>query len=743
MALVQKNGGSVNLNASIATSLGSATTAGNTILIFANGSGTISTPSGFVSRSPQVAAQGLYLFEKLVASGNSSDTPTLTMSGAYNATWQIAEYANISAFDTSSGNNASAAANPWATPSITPASGNKRLIAFVAVTTNVSNTFAAGDPQSWGNGFTGQQSTTRTGTGSPAGNDSMVGGWADNLVAANGSTAYSSSAGCTTTGTFNPASIIAAYTTSDAPPAGIAFRSLSSTTYASRTNTTVTAPTGIANNDILIAAIFTGGASPPTPTFPTGFTAIDNTSVSDTGGFIGKFYVAWKRAASESGSYVFTHTAASSQAFISAYSACAASGSPIDTYSKNFATGNQSNPTTTATGITTSVANTQLLYVAHDWTGSGTLTPPTGFTERFDSLVYTADSANASAGATGNVTQTHGTASDEWSAFLIALLPATGGGPTTNPQSVNATSATTTSFVKSAGKLLALTSTSTTTFQKAVGKAVAVTSDTTSLVKKAVAKAISLTSATTTTALAQRAFLKTVAAVSTTTTTLSRTIGFARLISATSATTTTLKRAVSKTVALTSATTTSLAKSVAKKVTLVSASVVSTGASFIAKAGSVFNQTVAATSATTTTVKKSVGKPIAVVSTTTTALLKRVGKPIAVLLVTTTSTLKSVAKKLTLTCASTTTAVGHKVLTFLKTVVATCSTSSLVSRVFQKFVPVLLSDLLALYKPKTYPTLKQDPSTYILAELQKISKFMEQHVEVTKDLEQRLTDGGL
>jgi hypothetical protein len=39
----------------------------------------------------------------------------------------------------------------------------------------------------------------------------------------------------------------------------VAFRSLTSTTYGSRTNTVLTAPAGLANDDILIAAIFVGG----------------------------------------------------------------------------------------------------------------------------------------------------------------------------------------------------------------------------------------------------------------------------------------------------------------------------------------------------------------------------------------------------------------------------------------------------------------------------------------------------
>ncbi len=212
MALVQKNGGTTNGSASIVTSLGSATTSGNTILIFVNGAGTITTPSGFTSRSPQVNIQGLYLFEKLVASGNSSDTPTLTMSGAFNATWQIVEYSGITAFDVSSGNNAGFSASvSVTTPSITPTTGARLLVAFVGATAdNSTKTWPAGVPNSWTNSFVGERSDTRLGTAG-SGRDSMVGGWADLSVTANGSTSYSTNATYSPEDTAAPASIIAAY----------------------------------------------------------------------------------------------------------------------------------------------------------------------------------------------------------------------------------------------------------------------------------------------------------------------------------------------------------------------------------------------------------------------------------------------------------------------------------------------------------------------------------------------------
>lgn len=213
-ALVQQNGGTANGSASIVTSLGSATTSGNTILIFANGAGTITTPSGFTSRSPQVNVQGLYLFEKLVASGNSSDTPTLTMSGAFNATWQIVEYSGVTGFDVSSGNNAGFSSNTSVTtPSITPTAGKRLIVAFVGATnTSSSGTFDPGAPALWTNSFAGERSDTRTGT-TGSGRDSMVGGWADLSVVASGSTAYATNATYNPTGNAGPATIIAAYST--------------------------------------------------------------------------------------------------------------------------------------------------------------------------------------------------------------------------------------------------------------------------------------------------------------------------------------------------------------------------------------------------------------------------------------------------------------------------------------------------------------------------------------------------
>jgi hypothetical protein len=140
--------------------------------------------------------------------------------------------------------------------------------------------------------------------------------------------------------------------------------------------------------------------------------------VTDSAGFNGRLNVLWKRAAFESGSYTFAHSSASSQGLLIAVSGAVTSGSPIDASTPNTGAGT----TTTALSVTTTSANDLLFYIAHDWEGTGGLSPPTGFTERFDSLIYAADALQASAGASGNKTQANAnTTGAPWAAWLIAL----------------------------------------------------------------------------------------------------------------------------------------------------------------------------------------------------------------------------------------------------------------------------------------------------------------------------------
>ena len=207
----------------------------------------------------------------------------------------------------------------------------------------------------------------------------------------------------------------------------ILFRSQSSTAYASRViDTNVAAPAGVIDGDILIAAWFIGSGNfvgaPPTPiTPPAGWAQIGtNTDVQDNSGFHGQFYVYWKQAASEPSNYDFNHTGTqSTEVAIAAYDNC--SGSPIEVSSSNFGTGLPGN-TATALSVTTSIANSELIYLGHNWDATGTLSPPTGMVERFDHLVYIADQLQSSVGVSGDRTQTL-TSNNPWSAVLLALAP--------------------------------------------------------------------------------------------------------------------------------------------------------------------------------------------------------------------------------------------------------------------------------------------------------------------------------
>jgi hypothetical protein len=212
----------------------------------------------------------------------------------------------------------------------------------------------------------------------------------------------------------------------------IAFRSVSSLAYAIHGTThTVSAPSGIANGDILIADTFVanGASDPGELTPPAGWTAVTaSVLLGPNGGLAARTRTYWKRAASESGSYVFTsgNTDDRAEIVIRAFSGCIASGSPIDA----FSTASGSGTTTTAPSITTTVANTLLSMYSSNWQANGA-DPVTGWTERYDFVVTSIDknTLNASAGATGTVVVSsngNNGVGDPWSTCLIALKPAGG-----------------------------------------------------------------------------------------------------------------------------------------------------------------------------------------------------------------------------------------------------------------------------------------------------------------------------
>jgi hypothetical protein len=210
----------------------------------------------------------------------------------------------------------------------------------------------------------------------------------------------------------------------------VAYRSSSTVNYASHANTTITAPAGIANGDLLLIYFCVGAASVITATPPTGFTALTGfpSSVTDSGFNVNCY--AWKKtASSESGSYVVTHATNSSLAYMGAYSGANAS-TPINP-NPTIATG--AGTTSTATGLTTAANNSYVVAFYQDWGDvSNQLVKPTGTTPTFTTranqadttLLFVCDGPLATAGATGNKAITNNNSgSHPWQAALIAIAP--------------------------------------------------------------------------------------------------------------------------------------------------------------------------------------------------------------------------------------------------------------------------------------------------------------------------------
>lgn len=218
----------------------------------------------------------------------------------------------------------------------------------------------------------------------------------------------------------------------------VAHRSSSSVNYATRTNTVITAPTGIVNNDslLIIFEIGASGVSPPVPTPPSGFSVVTGFPVSrsDNNPFTVSTYAWTKLAASESGDYTVTHASASSNAYM-----VAAFGQDLVTpLSPNPTVTVGSGASATATGVTTTRNGCLIVYFCSKWDFPG-ITPPGGttptFTTRLDgstTLLFVSDGVLSPQGATGNKTATGlpdtGDPIDPNVTGLISIQPAAASG---------------------------------------------------------------------------------------------------------------------------------------------------------------------------------------------------------------------------------------------------------------------------------------------------------------------------
>lgn len=187
----------------------------------------------------------------------------------------------------------------------------------------------------------------------------------------------------------------------------------------------VDVPSGVAANDIVRVVAFVDSTTSVTG-MPAGFAnATGSPVVNNAGSGNHKLYVMWKRATgADAGTYDFTLSSGSTYRNVQSfrYTGAIATGDPWDV--TNTAIDITDGTTSPPVSVTTSVANTLLVWDSTNWAG-GAWTPPTSFTERRDTgdrVCTNADLAQAAAGSSGSITGSCA-GSNKRTAWLGALKP--------------------------------------------------------------------------------------------------------------------------------------------------------------------------------------------------------------------------------------------------------------------------------------------------------------------------------
>lgn len=204
-----------------------------------------------------------------------------------------------------------------------------------------------------------------------------------------------------------------------------------------QTNTTITAPAGIVDGNVLIALIHTGSDPVRAITPPAGWTAITNfplNMISHSGDpYIVRQHAYYKVASGESGNYTFNHSSAHVEAYLSRWSGVDTADifNVLNVYTSTDPSANIGG-TATAPTITPTVDGSGIIWWGNCWDGFGNTSPPTGttptFTERANDtsgVFYVADGVLTTAGATGAKSVTTAQPSNRpWLAGMICLKAA-------------------------------------------------------------------------------------------------------------------------------------------------------------------------------------------------------------------------------------------------------------------------------------------------------------------------------
>lgn len=193
MGILQQNSGTFN-GSPFTVTLPTASSATNRVVVVVAANTIINTPAGWTLRSSQVNWMGHYMWDR---PGGATGW-TFTGSNGQ-GTWWIAEIPG-GTYDNSTGTNTTSGSPTFATPPLTPAAGDRTLLASIGSTNGVSTRTMSG----WTGGFVEQVDVCYVGADNP-----NQGGAALD-VAADGSTAYSTSA-TYSTGSFGRSSLIGSY----------------------------------------------------------------------------------------------------------------------------------------------------------------------------------------------------------------------------------------------------------------------------------------------------------------------------------------------------------------------------------------------------------------------------------------------------------------------------------------------------------------------------------------------------
>jgi hypothetical protein len=209
----------------------------------------------------------------------------------------------------------------------------------------------------------------------------------------------------------------------------------------SRTNSTITAPSGITNGELLVYVLLTGRNPPVTPTPPSGFAHVTGSpwTMTSHGGdpYVVRVSVMTKVASGESGNYTATHAAADSEGIIFRASGVANPAITVTPVVTDHPSGSGGG-TVTAPTVTTTVNDSLIVWWGSCWDGFGATSPSAGttptFTERANNtsgVFYCQTGVLATAGATGAKSVTASQPDGRpWMAGMVVFDADVGGGGT-------------------------------------------------------------------------------------------------------------------------------------------------------------------------------------------------------------------------------------------------------------------------------------------------------------------------